>query len=460
MKFRNTARSMSQDNNIPGEIEEALRNHPLFRRANDDTISRLSKIMKTRVFISGDKIIQEGDEGKAVFFLIKGEVDILSGDEEVVYATLYSGSFFGEIALLKNVNRTANVIARSKCFLLCLHKSDYLDLVNLDFWKQLEEEASVRLNKLNKNRRSTVTDEIPIYNSNVIAENSGSAGSLNVSLDYDLVFAALKKMPIFQYCEDKTIKDLYSLLKTINFQPGDISLNGNSSSAIIILNGIVTSPNQEEKRKGSLIQYEFYGKIILDPGDDDSNETLLALSSGSAGILESEDVVKLMEADPAVKEQIELGLVNSLEHSLDNLAIEDSKPKFSANKSFDTQRLIITSGEKRRASVAVWADPNLSQIAEKKKSTVRSKLATKSSRKSGFSLFLSMIADKPKVFRIITEYLSFKDIYLMSAVCHSLYTDISKMSTTCVNIDLVEFSNSINNSGISRITNLWYILLI
>ena len=452
---------MFQDisNELPSDIEDAIRNHPLFRKASDETISTLCKSMKARIFFTGDKIIQEGDEGKAVFFLIKGEVDILSSDDEVIYATLYSGSFFGEIALLKDVCRTANVVARSKCFLLSLHKQDYLELVNLDFWKELEEEASIRLEKLENNRRQTVTDEIPSYTINTLAGNSGSDNALNEIFDEDMVCDALKKLPIFQFCDRITLIEITKIMKTISFQPGDISLDENGSSIILIVNGIVTGGKKDENRKGSLVQYEFYGRLRLENHLGDEKETLLALSSGSACLLESASVLELMEENNSVKEQIDLALIRSLDHSLDNLVPPEekttAKQQSSLSKSFDSQRLIITSGEKRRASVAVWADPSLMKMAERKKNPNRSKLTESSGGIQGLSPFLEIVADKPKIFKCIVDYLKISDVYVLSSTCHILSTEVAKLTTICVNLDLCEYANSLNNAGLSGITTLW-----
>ena len=453
-------KSLNILNDLPSDIEEAIRNHPLFRNASEETISTLCKVMKSRIFSSGDKIIQEGDEGKVIFFLIKGEVDILSSDEEIIYATLYSGSFFGEVALLKNVNRTANVVARSKCFLLSLHKQDYLELTNLDFWKQIEEEASIRLDSLIS--RKNLSYEIPTYNSNVVAGNSGSDNDLNNIIDYDLLTSALKKLPLLQFCDSDVLDDISALLKTINFQPGDIELSNSTTSIILILNGIVTTPNQDEKRKGSLVQYEFYGKLVLDPFATVETETLLALSSGSACILESVDVMELMDSNSKAKEQIELGLVQSLDTSLENLVMDPIHKQSSSSsnvKSFDSQRLIITSGEKRRASVAVWSDPSLMKVADKKKSPSnnKSKLSSPTNQVQGASPFVLAMIEKPKIFRVVSEHLKLRDMFVLASVCRSIYNEVAKMTTFGMNLDLTDYVNNINNLGIQGITNLWYL---
>ena len=51
-----------------------------------------------------------------MFFLAKGEMDVYVTDEnqiEKYTKTLKSGSYFGEVALLKNCKRTASVISKN-----------------------------------------------------------------------------------------------------------------------------------------------------------------------------------------------------------------------------------------------------------------------------------------------------------------------------------------------------------
>eukprot|EP00834_Sanchytrium_tribonematis_P002220 NODE_64_length_26047_cov_1.706837.p5 type:complete len:460 gc:universal NODE_64_length_26047_cov_1.706837:15842-14463(-) len=447
--------SIESINELPSDIEESLRNHPLFRKSGDDTIRELCKVMKSRIYLSGDKIIQEGDEGKAIFFLIRGEVDILSSDDEIVYATLYSGSFFGEIALLKNVNRTANVLARSKCFVLCLHKQDYLDFKNLELWTQLEDEASTRLEALN-NKKLGKVDEIPEYNSNIIPGNTGNESTNSLFLDEELICKALKKFPPFQFCDGDSLSKIFQLLKTIRFQPGEINLNDASPSILMVLNGIVSSSISDEIRKKSFAQNEFYGALNLNNRDTLENETLLALSAGTACILESRSVLALMESNADVREQIELSFVKSLEHSLENLMVSEEKSsKSNLSKSFDSQRLMVTSGEKRRASIAVWADPTLSKLVERKKSGQKlSNLNIKSKTNNIYSELLNIALEKPKIFRCIIDFLRFRDIFTLSSVCQAFYDEISKLATICVNIDLCEYQNSMNNAGLNGISEL------
>lgn len=70
-------------------------------------------------FKAGDKIIKEGDEGRDLFFLLSGKahaVKVLNAGEDAQRVCDYEvGSYFGELALLRNEPRAATIIAESDC---------------------------------------------------------------------------------------------------------------------------------------------------------------------------------------------------------------------------------------------------------------------------------------------------------------------------------------------------------
>jgi len=82
--------------------------------------------------------------GDAMYFISSGAVE---ADLEPVPQQLGSGDFFGEIALVKNQVRTADVVARSFCELLALYRRDFEELLNTDpeFRATIERVAQERL---------------------------------------------------------------------------------------------------------------------------------------------------------------------------------------------------------------------------------------------------------------------------------------------------------------------------
>ena len=70
-------------------------------------------------------IVRAGEVGFDMFFISRGSVDVLSADETTKYATLTDGQFFGEIALLLSMPRTATIRAREYCDLYRLDKETF-----------------------------------------------------------------------------------------------------------------------------------------------------------------------------------------------------------------------------------------------------------------------------------------------------------------------------------------------
>ncbi|HZR99008.1 MAG TPA: cyclic nucleotide-binding domain-containing protein, partial [Chloroflexota bacterium] len=82
-------------------------------------------------YAEGATIIQQGDVGDKLYLIERGRVEVSVpgplGDR--VLDTLHDGDYFGEIALLLDVPRTANVRALGPCTLLALSKADFQTLV-------------------------------------------------------------------------------------------------------------------------------------------------------------------------------------------------------------------------------------------------------------------------------------------------------------------------------------------
>jgi voltage-gated potassium channel len=81
--------------------------------------------MHPLVYLPGDYIFRAGDQGKEMFFIGRGTVEILGKDEESVQATLGDGQFFGEVALVKGQPRNASVRAVGYCDLYALDKDTF-----------------------------------------------------------------------------------------------------------------------------------------------------------------------------------------------------------------------------------------------------------------------------------------------------------------------------------------------
>ncbi|KAI0004713.1 cyclic nucleotide-binding domain-containing protein [Xylariaceae sp. FL0662B] len=142
---------------MPLDLLDRMRSFPLFKSAPEEFLVAIGKHLRPQVSSAHDHILTEGEEARAMYWLIRGVVSVTSRDGEAVYAELKPGCFFGEIAVLMDMPRTATIIARTKCLLLVLKKEDLRSELPKfpDMEKAIRQEAQERLTILNKKRQES-----------------------------------------------------------------------------------------------------------------------------------------------------------------------------------------------------------------------------------------------------------------------------------------------------------------
>lgn len=98
---------------------------PLFAGLDALEISELADLLTSRRVPRDAVIVRKGDPGESMFFIARGEVEVIFSGGSV---RLHEGHFFGEIAVIDRTPRTATVIARRSCDLLVLDAADLLKL--------------------------------------------------------------------------------------------------------------------------------------------------------------------------------------------------------------------------------------------------------------------------------------------------------------------------------------------
>ena len=88
-----------------------LRHQPCFAHLGNDQVVELRRRGEWLVVGAGQAIVRQGEEGDSFYAVSSGQFDIVVNGERK--QTIGPGSYFGEIALLMDVPRTASVIART-----------------------------------------------------------------------------------------------------------------------------------------------------------------------------------------------------------------------------------------------------------------------------------------------------------------------------------------------------------
>ncbi len=94
---------------------------PLSVAAKEHVAARLTKIPVA----PGEVVVRAGESGDRFYVVADGQLEIANG----VYGTAARGDFFGEIALLRDVPRTATVRAIAPSHLYALERDDFLAAV-------------------------------------------------------------------------------------------------------------------------------------------------------------------------------------------------------------------------------------------------------------------------------------------------------------------------------------------
>jgi CRP/FNR family cyclic AMP-dependent transcriptional regulator len=136
--------------------KQFLRTLVLFQDLRDRELGLLAQALHSRTYHAGETLFLEGDIGRALFILESGRIDLTReapGGERRTIFQVSPGEFFGEMALLEQLPRTASAVAseRSHVYLLYRSKLDQLlggqPRVGVAIMTQLAQLLSARLRR-------------------------------------------------------------------------------------------------------------------------------------------------------------------------------------------------------------------------------------------------------------------------------------------------------------------------
>jgi CRP-like cAMP-binding protein len=110
------------------EMIKLLKASPLFGQFTEKELEAVLRTAKQRVFEPGSTIVREGDPGGVGFYLITGgQVEVRKGQKPVTQFGV--GEFFGEMALIDEAPRSADVVALEKTSCLMLTRWDLRGII-------------------------------------------------------------------------------------------------------------------------------------------------------------------------------------------------------------------------------------------------------------------------------------------------------------------------------------------
>ena len=146
------------------DVSEILQKIPIFQDLSRREIVKIESILHRRNWSADEAIVKEGDPGVGMYIIVSGEVQISQvgeGGVRLQLATLTSGDFFGEQALLDDSPRTASAYASETCRIIGFFRPDLLELIEsnprlgLKIVMRLSQMISVRLRHTNRLLKET-----------------------------------------------------------------------------------------------------------------------------------------------------------------------------------------------------------------------------------------------------------------------------------------------------------------
>jgi hypothetical protein len=113
---------------VPERQVELLRGSPIFAPLDPATLEALAVRLRPRRIDAGQPVFAQGDAGDEYYLVDAGRLAVAVDGETI--ATLTEGDGFGEIALLRDVPRTATVTALEETSLYALERDDFLAAVS------------------------------------------------------------------------------------------------------------------------------------------------------------------------------------------------------------------------------------------------------------------------------------------------------------------------------------------
>ena len=100
---------------------------PIFAPLPGTSLEQLATRLVPMRLEPGTMIVREGDPGDRFYIVAEGTVEISEDGKPI--SELSDGGYFGEIALLRDVPRTATVTAKTPVVLYALDREDFLAAV-------------------------------------------------------------------------------------------------------------------------------------------------------------------------------------------------------------------------------------------------------------------------------------------------------------------------------------------
>lgn len=139
------------DSGLTAEMTvERMQQIPLFSELDLSLLEEIRREMGTEHFEENRIVMNQGDKGDKFYIIVRGRVEVvlnINHSEEKLLAILEDGDYFGEMALLKEIPRTATIRTIDPCTFLTMQRDLFQQILEKSprLKKKLEDSYGKRL---------------------------------------------------------------------------------------------------------------------------------------------------------------------------------------------------------------------------------------------------------------------------------------------------------------------------
>jgi len=110
-------------------VLQVLGEVPIFENLTPKELKDLARLTHERFYKANEPVFKKLAPSEGMYVILKGIVEIKDPDSNTTFATLGSGDFFGELALLDEEPRSAMAVATEASELVGFFRTDLLTLM-------------------------------------------------------------------------------------------------------------------------------------------------------------------------------------------------------------------------------------------------------------------------------------------------------------------------------------------
>ncbi len=110
------------------DIDQTLAGIPIFSECTRKELKAISRLVTPVSISEGKVLVREGEPGREFMIIVEGSATVRRNGRKI--ASLGPGDFFGELAVLAGVPRTATVTADTKMVVEAMNRQEFSSLLD------------------------------------------------------------------------------------------------------------------------------------------------------------------------------------------------------------------------------------------------------------------------------------------------------------------------------------------